>query len=209
VGESLGVVDILSAQRNVHEVLQPGPAGLQIVAGSPAATLARLSSDVAVQRLIDQLRSLGRHAEFVLLDMGAQAMNVGPRFWSSADLLLVVTTGDSACVMDTYASIKLLHARGGPLPRICTIVNETDDGSVASDVHRRINQSCQRFLSIDVVAAGDVPLDDVLARAAEHAVPASSQSPTCPATRAIDRIAATIMAKAPESVRPSIKRSAA
>ena len=209
IAPSLGVVDILSAQRDIHEVLQPGPAGLQIVAGSDTAQLAKLRSGVALQRLIDQLRSLGRHADLVILDIGTQTNDVAAGAWSSADHLLMVTTSDSDCVMDTYASIKWLLGRDQRLPETYTIVNRENDDSVADDVHRRIHQSCRRFLSMDVRAAGHVPADEFLARAEERAVPASSQSPMCPAARAIDRIAAKITAKPTMSSWPPIERSAA
>ena len=208
-GQSLGVVDILSAQRDIHEVLQPGPAGLQIVAGSDTAQLAELRSGTALQRLIDQLRSLGRHAEMVILDIGTQTNDVAARFGSSADHLMMVTTSDSDCVMDTYASIKLLQGSDQTLPPTYTIVNRANEDAVAEDVHRRIHQSCRRFLSMDVCAAGHVPADDFLARAEERGVPASSQSPLCPAARAIDRIAAMITAKPTMSSWLPIERSAA
>ena len=203
------MADILSAQRDIHEVLQPGPAGLQIVAGSRTEQLAKLRTETAIQRLIDQLRSLGRHTELVVLDVGTRTDVGSARLWSNADHLMMVTTSDSDCVMDTYASIKLLQGSNEELPQIYTIVNRTIEDSVAGDVHRRIHQSCQRFLSIDVYAAGHVPVDDSLARAEQHAVPASRQSPVCPAVRAIDRIASMIMAKSRVSAQSSFRKSAA
>jgi MinD-like ATPase involved in chromosome partitioning or flagellar assembly len=111
--------------------------------------------------------------------------------------------------MDTYASIKLLHGDAPRLPRIHTIVNRATEDSTARDVHQRIHQSCSRFLSIDVRAAGEVPVDESFVRAKEHAVPACIRSPMSPAARAIDRIAAMITVRSSTWTTSSAGRSAA
>jgi flagellar biosynthesis protein FlhG len=196
IQENLGVSDILLAQRDIHEVLLPGPAGLLVVAGSPAASYGQRGSAVAHCRLIDQLRSLGRHAEFVVLDLGTGTRDVATRYWSAADQALIITTGDSDCVMDAYASVKLLSLGDSRRPQVYAVVNRATRDAEAIDVHRRIEQSCRRFLSLDVGAAGHVPLDHSLTDAAARGAPAIVQSPTSPAARAIDRIAATLVANA-------------
>ena len=191
---TLGVVDILSAQRDIHEVLQPGPAGLQIVAGPAVAQHGAGNAPAAYQRLIDQLKSLGRHAEFVVLDLGTTRREVAAVFWAAADQLLWITTDDFDCIMDTYASIKVLGEGGQSAPQMFIVVNRAESEASAVDVHGRISQSCRRFLALQVRPAGRIPPDDSLARAADHAVPATILSPTCPAAKAIDRITAVLVA---------------
>jgi flagellar biosynthesis protein FlhG len=190
----LGVADILSAQRDIHEVLQPGPAGLQIVAGPATPHTAASLGPGAHQRLIDQLKSLGRHAETVVLDLGTPCRDVAALFWAAADQVLLVTRDDAQCIMDTYASIKLCADNGQPAPQLFTVVNRAESEASAIDVHGRISQSCRRFLALQLRAAGRIPPDDCLARAADHAVPATILSPTCPAARAIQRITAVLAA---------------
>lgn len=191
----LGIVDILSAQRNIHEVLEPGPAGLQVVAGGGLRHPLAQCTEVAQQRIIGQLETLGRHTDFVILDIGSGIRPWTGRFWSAAEQVCMVTTVDSDCVMDTYATMKILRDDVSPLPQIFTVVNRPSGDGAAADIHRRLENSCRRFLSLEIQAAGQVPLDDGLPRAANEGVPASIQSPTSPAARAIDRIASMLLAR--------------
>jgi flagellar biosynthesis protein FlhG len=101
---------------------------------------------------------LAKHADWLIVDAGNQPTELAARLWSVADDLLIVTAPDVVAVMDTYALIKTLiskHARRRP---VSLIVNQSPDEATARDVHRRIDQSCRRFLDLEVSFAGCVPL---------------------------------------------------
>src|SRR5204862_3120442 len=66
---SPGLTDVLSERRNIHEVLQRGPAGIQVLAGSQSATEQTLLTDRSAQRLMRQLAALSRHTDLVVLDV--------------------------------------------------------------------------------------------------------------------------------------------
>jgi flagellar biosynthesis protein FlhG len=203
------VADMLSAPRDLHELLQPGPDGLQLLAASPAVPTRAAQHHIGLPRLIDQLRGLGRHVDLVVLDVGTQKHDAATRIWARADHLLIVTTTDSDCVMNTYASLKSLHALHTRPPQFYVVVNRATSEETADDVHRRIRQSCQRFLALDVLAAGHVPEDDALAHAEQHAASASSPAPLGPAGRAIDKMAATVIAQSRSAPGQPVTRSAA
>lgn len=196
VKSGVGVIDILRAQRTIHEVLQAGPAGMQIVAGSREADHPSLGGNAAHQRLIEQLKSLGRHVDFVLIDAGSGSADLAARLSSAADQVVMITTADPASIMDAYARIKVLAENAEPLPAPSLIVNRAADEESARDVQQRLGQSCRRFLSVSLGELGYVPLDADLARAAGAAVPACIQSPTSPSAKSIDRIATTLVATA-------------
>src|SRR5204863_164298 len=60
-------------------------------------------------------------------------------------------------VMDTYALIKTLISRYAAHRQVSLVVNQSPDAATSADVHRRIDQSCQRFLGLTVDFAGGVP----------------------------------------------------
>ncbi len=193
VTEAGSVVDVLTARQDIHEVLQRGPAGIQIVPGMWAAGGVVDCGEKAQRRLIDQLKTLGRHAEIVVLDIGSGPSELARRFWKAADDVLLVTTPDQVAVMDSYATIKAL-ANADNTAAIRIVVSQADDAEAAADVHRRIDQSCRRFLQITTTWLGHVPSDPRVSAAARAAMPLLVTSPTCPAAREIERMAAVLAA---------------
>jgi flagellar biosynthesis protein FlhG len=193
--EQASVADVLMARRDIHEVLQRGPAGIQVLPGVWAPGPLTDCSEKAQRRLIDQLRTLGRHADVVILDVGNQPSEFVLRFWEAASEIVLVSTADSISVMDTYATIKTLAPSGHAVMRL--LVNQAAAAHEAVDVHRRIDQSCQRFLGREVGLLGFVPPDEQVAAAARAGVPVVLASPACPATREIERVAVALAAKEP------------
>ncbi len=189
--EEYSVADVMSARRTVHEVLQRGPAGIQIVPGAWAPDKPLQWSPLAQQRLVQQLKSLGRHADIVLLDAGCGASEMLRRYWQVADSVLLVTTAEPVAVMDTYATVKVLAGDTTPA-QIDVVVNRADNAEQAHNVQKRIDTSCQRFLSRATRYVGFVPEDPNLADAGREALPAVIRMPHGLAARGIEKIAATL-----------------
>jgi flagellar biosynthesis protein FlhG len=187
ISERGNIADVLMSRRDVHEVLEGGPGGMQILPGAWAPAERRPTTDSGGERLVSQLRSLGRHAEVVLMDLGAESGEETRRLWSAADGLLLVTTADNLAVMDTYAAIKTL-GQGTEFP-IHILVNQVQDESEVAGVFSRLDQSCQRFLSRPVLLAGWLPADADVPAAADAAVPLMLHSPQCPAALALQALA--------------------
>jgi len=91
------------------------------------------------------------------VDAGNQPTELAARLWSIADELLLVTAPDVVAVMDTYALIKTLISRHTPHRSLSLVVNQSPDEATALDVHRRIDQSCRRFLGLAIGFCGSVP----------------------------------------------------
>ncbi len=156
---SVGIADVLLGRKDIHEVLQRGPGGMQVVVGACTAEARNACNERALGRILRQIQSLGRHADVVLVDSGSGSGEATLRFWQAADEVLLVTTPDAVAVMDTYATVKTLLTRSAVQSPLRLVVNQADSEAVAADVHRRIDQSCQRFLGLSVSLAGWLPHD--------------------------------------------------
>lgn len=168
---SLGIEDVLAGRKNIHEVLQRGPAGMQILSGVASPTVSSSLGQRAMQRLMRQIQSLGRHTDWLIIDAGNQPSEFTANLWSMADHLLVVTSPDAVAVMDTYALIKTLLSRHSLRPAPSLVVNGVKEEAVAADVHRRIDQSCRRFLGLAIDFAGAVPHDPAILHQTERSFP--------------------------------------
>jgi flagellar biosynthesis protein FlhG len=159
VPTALGIGDVLTGRKNIHEVLQRGPSGMQVLAGALVPQLREGITTRSVQRLLKQMRSLARHADWLVVDAGHQPSEMAAQLWSAADQVLMVTSPDSAAVMDTYALIKTIATRHATAPAPYLVVNRAHDATAANDVHRRIDQSCRKFLGLAVEFAAWLPMD--------------------------------------------------
>lgn len=193
-----GIGDVLAGRHTIHEVMQLASAGFQLVAGSRAPEARTACTDRAVQRLLRQVRGLGRFAETVVVDAGEGASDLARHFWQAAQRVLLVTSPDAAAVMDSYATIKMLwkSSQSGPGPRLQLVVNRTDSDFVTADVHRRIDQSCKRFLNLSVALAGGLVTQPAGAQSKQTASlpspPVVLSDPESPLARAIEAIAARL-----------------
>lgn len=182
------VADLLSGRRTLHEVLQRGPAGMLVLPGPWSLGTVVDCTAAAQERLVNELRSLGAHADVVLLDVGSGLNRLVTRFCQLVDTTLVVTTADPVAVLDAYASIKVLFTSGESTD-VRSLVNLAPDDETAANVHERLAQACRRFLGETLHAAGHVPADDQVAQAGLEGRSFLLTSPNCPASAAIAQLA--------------------
>lgn len=190
--ERYGGADVLAGRRTVHEVLQLGPGGVQVLPSSRGSTEAADCTPQAQDRLITQLEGLGPHADVVVIDAGSGSHRVMRRFWDAADLVLLVTHPDTVAVMDAYAAIKLICQDHPPRATLCSVANCATDEVAAADVHDRLDRACRRFLGLQLQSAGFVPFDPCVPRAATQQHPFLLEAPEGAAALGIERLAVEV-----------------
>ena len=140
------------------QVLHPGPAGVQILPGTRELVRWHETAEHAWNRLMAQLASLSPRPEVVVIDAGNRPDPLARQLWQAADRVLLVTTVETAAIMDAYAAIKLLTdpARSAS---IALLVNRSPQESMAEEAQQRLAQACRRFLGLPLRSVGHVPED--------------------------------------------------
>jgi flagellar biosynthesis protein FlhG len=138
------------ARQDIHEALLPLPGGLQIVPGVWEEE--GKPQDRVLQQLLRQFQQLGRHADLLVLDLGAVEAPILRAWRDAIETFLLVTTPASTAVMDTYTLIKqsLTHRAGQGIE---LLINKAGDRREAEDVFARVDRSCRRFLGFGVQLA--------------------------------------------------------
>jgi len=164
---NLRLGDVLAGKKSIHEALQLGPAGIQVLAGIADPVQRPALDERSIQRLLRQMRSLSPHADWAIVDAGNQASELALRLLSIAAQALIVTSPHAAAIMETYVLIKTLMNLGLQLRdrSLALTVNQADSEHMAADVHRRLDQSCRRFLGVSIDFAGWLPTDAAWASA--------------------------------------------
>jgi flagellar biosynthesis protein FlhG len=187
------LADVLTVRRAVSEVICPGPGQIELLPGVRGLERLGDCSNVALQRLIAEIEQLGHRFDIVLVESGNGLNRMVEQFWRSADVAMVVTTPDTASIMNTYALVKLLATEGPTVPIHC-LVNQVEAGDSGEDVQKRLGQACRRFLGIRSQEAGHLPLDSQVRNAAQLVQPFMIVAPHCDAALGMERVAERLAA---------------
>lgn len=198
VSASASIADVLAGRRSIHEVLERGPGGIQLAAGSSSPQCRSLCTERSIGRLLSQLAGLGRHADAVVIDAGSTPTDLISRIWEAADCVLLVTTADAAALMDTYALTKSLCWRQQELRTAELLVNQSESELLARDIHARMDRSCQRFLGVPVAFAGWMP--QVNQHASTAKAPWLLAQPASAAARQIETLSARLLSNREDAV---------
>lgn len=199
--ERYTIADVLSRRRDIHEILERGPAGIQIAPGIWAPTQNGLGGDAATERLLHQVSTLGRHAELVLVDVGTGAHPMASRFWHAADDVLLVTTPDSVAIMDSYATLKSISSQGTVSGRIWLVVNRSERTDESQQICNRFAESCRLFLGRGMDLFALVPHDERAGSSQNRDQPVVLSAPLCGASRAYERLVVELLAVEKREVR--------
>ena len=179
------IADVLNGRRTVHEVLQRGPAGIQVLPGVWAPQQRVSCPPVAQERMLTELSRLGTHVDMVVLDVGSSRGSTTQRFWQAANLVLVVTTTEPAAIMDAYAAIKMLAGDVPDTTPIRLVANRAD-GKLAAPVFDRVRDACHKFLKLSIATGPCIP---AWRTAAHSNRPQVLELPQAPATRMLEELA--------------------
>lgn len=212
--QSPNLGEVLAARRDIHEVLQRGPGGMQLIAGinrAEAKPTGRPATEVCTPksqaRFLRQLHSLGKHVDVFVVDAGSAPTDFARQLWAAATDVLLVTSPDVVAVMDSYAAVKTLFTPAARTPQLRLVVNQADGQAQAEDVFRRIDQSCRRFLDVSLELAAALPSDSQAVQAARHGVPVLLLAPQSPLCRGIDQLTEELFTETESQAAP-IRRAA-
>jgi flagellar biosynthesis protein FlhG len=185
--------DVLAARKTLSETLIPYRTGLHVLPG--CRHLVPSAEASAWGRLLNQVSSLEPPPAYAVIDAGSRPDRNAYNLWQAADAIVVVTTAETAAVMDAYAAIKLL-AGPGQSGQIKLLLNRASSDK-AAEAYNRLALVCHRFLAIELQSAGSVPDDELVQSAARQGEVYSFASPECPAAKQLRQAAQSIISLQP------------
>lgn len=151
-----GIEDVFDGKCKIEDAIVTGAGGLQMLLQRRSARGGSAPTRQAHERFMSGLRSLENRFDLMVVDSGRGLTTSSQRFWSQAKLIVLVSTTEDESVLEAYSAIKQSSANGDQLP-VRLLVNQADSTAAADRAHRRIDNSCQRFLSCSVPALPALP----------------------------------------------------
>lgn len=185
--ENESIAAIVDRRCDIHEILQPGPAGMLIAPGCRGNCPEIGESES--QELITSLQSLGRHADIVLVDVGRHEPTAAS-FWKVVDEVVLVASPDSASLMNAYDLVSNFGGRH-PEKSVSVFVNKTDEQPGIA-AWQRMNRACGRFLKREIKFFGSHPEDSMLTQSAKNW---NLERPVAPSRMSFKQLAAQLAEK--------------
>ncbi|MHC4126874.1 MAG: MinD/ParA family protein [Planctomycetota bacterium] len=191
---------VVCGRCRLAEAMLLAPGGFRLIPG--ACGVARLADLGGRQRLalLEQLTSLERVADIVIIDTAAGLSTNVLAFAAAARRVIVATTPEPTAMTDGYGMIKALAARA-PRTRVDLVVNMAASRAEAESVFGRMDRVSRTFLGRSLELAGIVPTDPAVREAVRHRVPFVLFSPDSRATAALYRLAHRVAGVEPAAAR--------
>jgi flagellar biosynthesis protein FlhG len=192
ISSEYNLEDVVVGTKTMNEIIVSGPGGVSVIPGSSGVSGMADLDDVQRKALIDSFDTLQSEADIIIVDtMAGMSRNV-IGFTLAADEVVLVTTPEPSAVLDAYAMIKTIVSQD-ELAIIRLLVNMCDNMNHARKVADRIVSVAKQFLGCRVKVLGFVPRDPNVSRAVMGKIPVIEAFPNTAASRAISRIAGTIV----------------
>ena len=181
--------DALLGERTLEEVISPlEPGGFDVLPASSGVPEMNDLSPEMRDLLLERLKPvLGRY-DYIFMDLGAGISETVQTFAALAASRIVIITPEPTSLTDSYALLKVLHARFG-LCDFMVVVNQAASARKAQTAFDKLHGACRHFLHFEPVLLDHVRFDDKLPEAVCRQQPLLRYAPGCPAAQDFQTLA--------------------
>ena len=173
----------------LRKILHPvEPRGFDVLpAASGVPEMAELGPDMQ-HELLQKLEPVFAAYDFVLMDLGAGISQTVQYFASLAAMRLVIITPEPTSLTDSYAFMKVLHAKHG-MNDFMVVVNQATSAREAQTAFDKLKRACVHFLEFEPQYLGHVRTDPKLPEAVCRQQPLMRYAPGSPASQDMEKLA--------------------
>ena len=181
---------LITGKASYEKAVQDGPWGLKLVPG-----MAGLNGNPNLPGNFSNgiIRDLAMHdnwADILFCDTTSGISEPTVDIIQSSDEMILITTPETASVIDLFAMIKFLHQKlGDNIPRMRFVVNRVTSRDEGRKVAASLRSVIGRYLGKGIHYMGAIPADPQVDKASRKHIPFIRHAPTSPAARMMEDIA--------------------
>ncbi|WP_300708194.1 MinD/ParA family protein [uncultured Desulfovibrio sp.] len=176
----------------LKKILHPvEPRGFDVLpAASGVPELVDLSAEMQGE-LLQKLEPVFAAYDYVIMDLGAGISRTVQFFAAMAAMRLVIITPEPTSLTDSYAFMKVLHARH-EMRDFKVVVNQASSAKEAQNAFDKLKGACKHFLHFEPEYLGHVRTDPKLPEAVCRQQPLMRYAPGSPAAQDMEKLAARL-----------------
>jgi flagellar biosynthesis protein FlhG len=180
------LANVIYGDKNISEVIADGPKGIKFISGgSGFGELANISEN-QINRLLDNFGYLDQISDVILIDTGAGISKAVVSFVRASDETIIVTTPEPTSITDAYALIKTINEEKSlHIPQFKIVINRVESAVEGVEIFTKLKTVAARFLGVELLMLGSIPIDNALVRAVKKQQPALTIFPTCAFSKSI------------------------
>jgi flagellar biosynthesis protein FlhG len=195
----LHLMDLISQQKSIWDVLEKGPSGLEYLAGGTGFNNLLQLTDEERQYFFMELEKLQGYADIVLIDTGAGLTKESKQCHLSADEVILLTTPEPTSMADAYSIVKILNSQK-PTVSFQLLINRVSSPKEGLEVASKFKMAVQSFLDKEMKIFGALPEDEIVRRAVLKQVPFYQVNPRSQASLMLKKLAERFVSGAPAPV---------
>lgn len=195
---ALNLGHVIAGEYTLRNILQKGPGGIQVVAGSSGISSLTRLDPVQFNRLAAGFQDLEADCDILILDTGAGISDLVLMFLGVADEFILLSNPEPHALMDSYSLLKVLAAQN-PEIRPLIVMNRCDSETEARKSIRSLMDAAKHFLNLQPVALGWLPLDSWVTRSIKERSPLFLSHPHLEFSRRILQMAEALGGKPSQS----------
>ncbi len=186
------LLDVVDRRATLEQVLQPGPAGIQVICGaSGIARLADLNGAI-LEAIGRELLRVAADYDVLVIDTGAGISNAVTHFLSLVQETVVVAAPSLAATLDAYGVVKAVH-ENRLRTQLHVLINQAEDDQQAARVLERITGCARRFLQRSLATIGSLQRDPAFEQANHSRRPLLLTHPDSPSAQRLAEIASQLV----------------
>ncbi len=202
------LADLMFRGRSLADIITTGPENIGFISGgSGIQEMTNLTREQLIN-LSGRLVELDAMSDIIIVDTGAGISDAVMEFVMASSEILLVATPEPTSITDAYALLKTLNKKKEFVKEhsvIKLIANRVSGEEEGSELYDKLNVVVDKFLDISLQYLGSVPQDQNLIKAVMMQKPFSIAFPGCPASKAVNGMAAKLMGS--EEAEKATKRS--
>ncbi len=200
VAPEFTIQDLFSGACSLEQAVLKTQKGFDLLPSGSGLPGGTVFTPALAQRMESLFSRLDRSYDAMLFDAGAGIGNVVLFFASIADEILLVVTPEPTSLMDSYATIKVLHHLYGR-DEFLLIINQANPKNaeqIGASVAGHLQSVISRFIDsgkggkIRLKLAGSIPTDPAVPRAISERQLLVESCPHAPAACLMDRLAGVL-----------------
>ncbi len=180
--------DVLEGHCSLKDILITAPGGFKVI---PAASGKKSMAEMAQSQhagIVMAMSELDEEFDVMIVDTAAGISDSVITFSQASHHVTVVCSDEPTSMADAYALIKVLSRDAG-VKRFKVLRNRLANDIEARTGFKRLEETANRFLDVQLEYAGYIPDDPCVAKAVSRQRCVSEAFPAAPSTKAFQELA--------------------
>ncbi|QXM06131.1 MinD/ParA family protein [Crassaminicella indica] len=186
------LANVIRREKKLEEVLIEGPEGIRLISGGSGLRELTNLTEEQIVNLMNNLRSLGKNTDFILIDTGAGINNSVLSFIEATSEVILVTTPEPTSITDAYAVLKNIIL-GDDEKVVRVLVNRVENSQEGLEIFNKLNMASQKFLNISLQRLGYLYDDHLVSKSVKLQKPVLLSYPNSLVSKGVETIASRLI----------------